>query len=120
MDYGPETVAGNTFDYPMVHGLSLMRSGHGFCSASLGALVSGKLEQHRYPAMDIIFGKETACFANDTLLSILKSYCLNGGSLIVSGENIGKSTEYDFSQDLPGDIHTFIPRHTASILSYRS
>ena len=101
MDYGPETVAGNTFDYPMVHGLSLMRSGHGFCSASLGALVSGKLEQHRYPAMDIIFGRETACFANDTLLSILKSYCLNGGSLIVSGENIGKSTEYDFSKIYP-------------------
>ena len=101
MDYGPESIAGNTFDYPLIHGLALMRSGYGFCSASLGSIISGQTEPGIYPAMDIIFGKETACFSNDTLRDILTDYCLNGGSLIVSGADIGKSTDYDFSKIYP-------------------
>lgn len=101
MDYGPESLAGNTFDYPLIHGLALMRSGYGFCSASLGSLISGLTEPGIYPVMDIIFGKDTACFSNDTLQDILKNHCLNGGSLIVSGANIGKSADYDFSKIYP-------------------
>ena len=131
MDYGPESIAGNTFDYPLIHGLALMRSCYGFCSTSLSALINN-MPNNDYPAIDIIFGKETDCFHSDTLRDVLKTYCLNGGSLIISGANIGKSADYDFSKTYPqtnllsscsNDINLTVSRLTGladSLLSYSS
>ena len=95
MEYGPEPVAGNTFDYAATHGLAIMRSGYGFCSSSIGALLSGKTSYGEYKTMDLILGNEDSCFTDSRLTDILSEYCSSGGSLLVSGSNIGKSSDYN-------------------------
>ena len=95
MDYGPAPVAGNTFDYPFIHGLALMRSGIGFSSVSIGALPEIETVPDRYAVIDLIFGKQTDIFHNGSLYCLLSDYCSEGGALIISGANIGRSTWYD-------------------------
>lgn len=102
MDYSQGTVAGNTFDYPRIHGLALMRSGYSFSSASLEAVLDNKVRLGEYPAADFIFGKEADGFLSDSLYRILSSYCGNGGALLISGANIGKCTEYESGRQYPG------------------
>ena len=104
MDYGPKPLAGNTMDYPLIHGLSIMRNGRGFCSTSIGALISGQTDCSRYPAMDIIMGKNTGCFANDTLTELLTGYLHKGGAILISGSHIGQSTDHDSGKTYPESI----------------
>ena len=95
LDYGPQSVAGNTFDYPSIHGTALMRAGYSFCSTSLSAYLNQRADAGKYPATDLIFGKQTGEFLDSCLMSVLSEYCAQGGSLIVSGANIGKCSWYD-------------------------
>ena len=58
--YGNEernVIAGNTFDYPAVHGQALMEAGLSFCSASKEAFEAG-LSLSDYAMLDLILGKE--------------------------------------------------------------
>ena len=45
--------------------------------------------------MDLILGNEDSCFTDSRLTDILSEYCSSGGSLLVSGSNIGKSSDYN-------------------------
>lgn len=55
-DYEKEVVAGNTFDYPYVHGEAIRAAGHGFYSASVEAYSAGTVT--RAPMVDLILGKQ--------------------------------------------------------------
>ncbi len=58
--YGNEernVIAGNTFDYPAVHGLALLQAGMSFCSASKEAFEAG-MPLDGYAMLDLILGKE--------------------------------------------------------------
>ncbi|MFH0991808.1 MAG: N-acetylmuramoyl-L-alanine amidase [bacterium] len=97
--------AGNTFDYPYLHGLSLRAAGLSFVSASDEAVMDSLVDMKQYRFVDLILGKEKKTrwpkAAADTLRGIqfeafppklqstIKAYCLSGGNLFVSGAYIG-------------------------------
>ena len=55
-DKAKETEAGNTFDYPVMHGKALQKAGYSYCSCSAGAVDSTMLAQ--YDIVDLILGKQ--------------------------------------------------------------
>lgn len=90
-------VAGNTFDYPALHGDAVSDAGHGFVSVSAGALNAGKVNLQDYHTVDYILGKQKLTtvgrgtsglryevFPND-VREYLEKFVRNGGNLIVSG-----------------------------------
>ncbi len=103
-NYEGQRIAGNTFDYPYVHGTAIAQLGYSFLSASEEALCSKIIDPRQYPYIDIIFGKERATIlGNDSthydfacmtpeLTDILTGYCLSGGRLLMSGAYIGSDT----------------------------
>ncbi|HIZ85866.1 MAG TPA: N-acetylmuramoyl-L-alanine amidase [Candidatus Coprenecus stercoravium] len=100
MDYGPAPVAGNNFDYPLIHGKALMRNGLSFCSISLESLTNAQTDISAYEMLDLMTGN-SALSLNDTLMSVIGTYLRNGGNLLISGSGIGKSVNYDFNKEYP-------------------
>lgn len=96
-DRESEIVAGNRFDYPALHGRSIVRSGYSFCSASVGALNRGAIDLSSYPVIDLILGKQRSSLVGrgvhgyefeafpDNLQQLLRDYTADGGALFVSG-----------------------------------
>ncbi len=82
---------GNTFDYVALHGrgISQLRN-HSFCSCSEEALLSNIIVPHEYAMIDIIYGVQKEF--NPSTDRILAAYTQQGGSLLVSGANLDKST----------------------------
>lgn len=101
-DYEGTTVAGNSFDYPALHGESIARLGYSFLSASSQAVADGIVRLDYYPYADLIFGKQrSVMFGNDSarydfqcftpeLMAALTGYCHSGGRLLISGAHIGQ------------------------------
>jgi hypothetical protein len=88
----------NTFNYSIQHGSSIMNSGHAFDGASDEAVADGDIDMEDYAAVIWIAGQEaeadTADNADDTSLkpaerSLLESFLAAGGSLFISGSEIG-------------------------------
>jgi len=50
--------AGNSFDFPYIHGKAVMASGHSFVSVSDEYFESEKLDPEKYKIVDLIFGEE--------------------------------------------------------------
>ncbi|MDR0892233.1 MAG: xanthan lyase [Mediterranea sp.] len=92
------TVAGNTFDYPFVHGKAIQAARRfSFVSCSARAVESGAVDLQAYPMVDYILGLEKEqpdakvyykTFSSD-MQRLLTSYLRSGGSLLVSGAYIG-------------------------------
>ncbi|MDO4510538.1 MAG: xanthan lyase [Bacteroidales bacterium] len=57
-DYQGSVIAGNTFDFPAVHGESLMAAGYSFVSTSAKAVEAGMAPLEGYQVIDIIGGKQ--------------------------------------------------------------
>ena len=117
-EYEGQVFAGNTFDYPLVHGAAIMKAGYSFTSAA--ASVAGRLDLSSYPAVDLVCGKQIrtvtgiqrdssvaalqkslkyVVFTPD-LMDALKKYTASGGRLLVSGANIASDSHhfiYDIS-----------------------
>ena len=99
-DYASMVIAGNTFDYPYIHGLALADAGYGFVSASVGALVDGSVKLSDYKTVDLILGKQKTTVTGNgntgmrfiafpkKLQDELRSFVGDGGNLIVSGSYI--------------------------------
>ena len=93
-------VAGNTFDYPSVHGKAIMKAGHPFCSASASAFSSDST-MSRFWSMDLICGKQvTVKIGSGTvpdrytvfpasLQSALRNFTAKGRNVLVSGADVG-------------------------------
>ena len=118
-----EVVAGNTFDYPALHGASIVRAGYSFCSASVRAVTSGAVRLTDYQVVDLILGKQRAVpfgrgFADaaftafpSALRRALYDFVGQGGALLVSGSfwasdlwTGGESTDADrtFAREVLG------------------
>ena len=92
-------VAGNTFDFPAVHGRTLLEAGYTVSSASLDAFLS--MNAAPYAAIDLICGKQvTTRIGNgsvpdrytvfpEALQTALRTYASAGGSILLSGAYIG-------------------------------
>lgn len=125
-DMAASVLAGNTFDYPARHGKALMKLGYGFMSMSAEAfqrgLTEGKTVSENvpklaadYPILDLICGKQATTprgtgkvssqFAvfPEQLQKALREYALAGGSLIISGANIGTDISESIYSDLLSD-----------------
>lgn len=103
-DHAGEIVAGNTFDFPAVHGRSLMALGYPFCSMSREAFCG--IDEPVF-AVDLICGKqgrtpvgrgalpERYPVYTPALLQALRKVVQTGGNLIVSGAAIASDAETD-------------------------
>lgn len=82
-------VAGNTFDYPFVHGKAIQAvGGYSFVSCSDEAVLDGFVQLSDYPMADLIFGTEQHPLST-TLQQQLTTYCQEGGRLMLSGSHLG-------------------------------
>ncbi len=82
-------IMGNTFDYPYIHGASILASGsHSFTSMSEEAFLKSSNTTNYY-AIDMIYGVQKNF--NSTTIQKLENYASNGGQLIISGANMLKS-----------------------------
>jgi hypothetical protein len=111
--------AGNSFDYPIVHGASLREVGYSFCSCSAEAVEDSLVDLRNYPLVDLILGKQKKTPrvrpALDSLLGVrfaafperlrqeIKRYTDAGGSLFVSGSYVG------------ADLYSTVPRDSSGL-----
>ena len=111
-------IAGNTFDYPFIHGKAIQATpGYSFVSCSNEALESGQVKLNNYHLVDYILGlqKEDSLTARLTnkkyktftprMEQLITQYCLKGGNILVSGSYVGSdmnSTDMDksFTEDI--------------------
>ena len=91
-------IAGNTFDYPFIHGKAIQAAGkYSFVSCSDEAVENGTVTLEDYPVVDYILGMEKEdpvhkVYYNtfsSAMQRIITSYCQSGGNLFVSGAYVG-------------------------------
>lgn len=99
-NYTTQIIAGNTFDYPYIHGESIANAGYGFVSASVGAVESGDVKLSNYKNIDLILGKQKAGIVGNGKSGVnfktftpelereLQIFSDHGGNLLISGENV--------------------------------
>ena len=98
-DYAGKTVAGNTFDYPYVHGKAILKAGYPFYSCSNEAFCSDTTFRSGAWSADIICGKQVTTVVGSNpeakyqvfpvaLQAALKAYTAAGGNVLVSGAHI--------------------------------
>ena len=93
-----EVIAGNTFDYPALHGKSILKAGYSFTSTSKKAVEQDYIHLTDYPIVNLILGKEKQTkmgagknniFEFKTfspkLQNSIRSFCTQGGAILVSG-----------------------------------
>ncbi len=100
-DYAAEELAGNTFDYPALHGRSIAAAGYSFCSASVEAVGNLDVRLTDYPVVDLILGKQRATAMGrgtggtefrtfpPSLRIALRHFAADGRRLLVSGSYVG-------------------------------
>lgn len=123
-NYVSDIIAGNTFDYPAVHGKAITAAGKGFVSASTGAVERGDIDLRDYEVVDLILGKQKSTVVGNgrsgvkyhtftpALESIISKYTDKGGRMIVTGEYVVSDlfgTRYsqadrDFAEDVLGVV----------------
>lgn len=100
-DFEGILMAGNTFDYPYIHGRALSANGISYVSCSSEAVIDGTASLDGYAAVDLILGVEKQggkgsqlCYNRPyktfpaELQRALDAYCRAGGRLFVSGAHI--------------------------------
>ena len=99
-DYMGRIAGGNTFDYPSLHGESIVAAGYSFASTSSQAIEEGRVGLDGYGAIDLILGKQRAVLLGSgksgyefhtfpkALQQALRNYSTSGGGIFVSGSYI--------------------------------
>lgn len=98
-DYAGKVVAGNTFDYPYVHGKAFMKAGYAFFSCSNETFASDTTFMKAAWMTDLICGKQVTTKAgnskegrytifNTEMQNALRAYTSEGGNLLTSGAYI--------------------------------
>ncbi len=100
-NYETKEIAGNTFDYPKIHGEGFAKAGYSFVSCASSVVENGAVKLSDYKVVDWILGKQREwtvargampskykTFSNASQNAITQ-YCNTGGNIIVSGSNVG-------------------------------
>lgn len=99
-DHETMNVAGNTFDFPALHGEALMNAGYSFVSCSQQALENG-YSTEGYRLMDVILGKQKEVptgrgvmpsrykIYTQGLMNALTRFTAAGGSVMMTGAYVG-------------------------------
>ncbi len=123
-DYETKVIAGNTFDFPLLHGAAIMNAGLSFASCSREALLRGSVELQKYRICDLICGKQVRTpvgyekGGNGSkparrrvidysvfpvpIREALTAFTKKGGSLLISGSYV-LSDSNDFIYDFDAD-----------------
>lgn len=124
-NYEDKVIAGNTFDYPSVHGASLMATGYSFVSSSMVAFTSGMVTAGEYPVVDIIMGKQKEVkigrgavpnrykTMTPELMNVISEYTKSGGNVMLTGSFI--ATDIWDKKDAVEEEKTF----AANVLGYK-
>ena len=112
-NYETTVIAGNTFDFPFVHGQSIMTSGRSFVSTSDETVMDGLVDITDYRYVDLILGEEKETdwpkpvrekqfkAFPASLQTALRRFCESGGSLFISGAYVGTDLFENKSDDHP-------------------
>ncbi len=100
-----EIIAGNTFDFPAVHGTALRQAGHSFSSSSKAAVMDTMVRLRNYACVDLLLGEEKETpwpqpvvdslrgkhfrAFPDPLQAQIRDYCAAGGNILISGAYVG-------------------------------
>lgn len=100
-DYETSRIAGNSFDYPFVHGQAFSEAGYSFVSCAASAVENGTVDLSDYQTVDWILGKQREwkvargakpprfkTFSPIQQQAITR-FCSGGGNIIVSGAFVG-------------------------------
>ena len=99
-DYAGKTVAGNTFDYPHVHGKAVMEAGYPFFSCSNETFCSDSTFRKEAWSVDLVCGKQVTTVVGsglqkkyevfpEEMQDALTAFTTDGGHVLVSGAYIG-------------------------------
>jgi len=92
-----KVIAGNSFDYPYLHGKSIQYAGYSFVSSSVKSVMAGDIIPGDFDAVNLILGKQRQTMSGNVkkipdfktfpldLQHKLTDYCRQGGRLMVSG-----------------------------------
>jgi hypothetical protein len=85
-------IAGNTFDYPALHGRAIASvGGYSYVSCSLQAALAGRIRLADYEMVDYLTGVQLNPYPAE-VENLLIEYCSAGGRLMVSGSHTGSGT----------------------------
>ncbi len=113
--YEQMVVAGNTFDYPYLHGLSIKAAGYSFVSTNVQSIINNTCNLNQYRVLDLILGKQKQTTAGKIkktpefqtfpldLQNKLADYCDKGGNMMVSGAYVASDT-YDANKGNAGNF----------------
>lgn len=100
-DYETTRIAGNTFDYPLLHGEAFAEAGYSFVSCAASAVSNGSVNLNNYGTVDWILGKQREwsiargakplrfkSFSKEQQQA-LTTFSDQGGNIIVSGAFVG-------------------------------
>lgn len=88
-DWEGRMIAGNTFDYPFIHGKALQALGdYSFVSASDEAVERGDVDLKEYRMIDLLYGADDKGFSA-MMQNRLTRYAHAGGAILLSGAKIG-------------------------------
>lgn len=108
-------VAGNSFNYPYLHGKAIKEAGYSFVSCSKKSVINGTINLDKFKIVDLILGKQKETFCGNgksapefktfplDLQQKIEQYCQAGGNLFVSGSNLA-SDMYHNSDTTENDI----------------
>jgi len=100
-DYEAKPTAGNSFDFPLMHGKALRDAGYSFVSVSDEVFESADFNLQSCPAVDLIFGEERGTESMDGspgrdfrvftpgMRESVGRYARQGGNIFISGAYIG-------------------------------
>ena len=103
-------LAGNTFDYPVMHGQSIAQAGWSFVSCSREAVQDGMVNLTDYRMVDLILGLQKRS-AQDTICNkdystfppqmqrAIRNYLQKGGKLLCSGSYVGADMISDLKDE---------------------
>lgn len=105
-----KVIAGNTFDYPAIHGESILNAGFSFSSSSDESVETGRVDLQGFDLVDIIAGEEKRSeisvglepvksenfrLFTPNMMNLLTTYLAGGKSLFISGSYTGSELETD-------------------------
>ncbi len=132
MDQAQMLMAGNTFDYPTLHGKALLSAGYSYVSTSVGAVDS---ISSAFDAVDLILGKQREVTIGTVkqytdfalypihLQAAVQAYTAQGGNVLVSGAYVAEASQQAANKDFAKNVLHYNYRtqqatHTGNVSVY--
>ena len=136
-NYETKALAGNSFDYPAVHGKAWMAAGCNFVSASRGAVENHRIAMNHYTMADLICGEQLttqigrrgaselryAVFPKG-LREQIEDFTRVGGNILVSGAYVGSDLwepvfDFELTDSRKADYFEPAQKFAQEVLHYR-